>query len=178
MVYMLLADGFEEIEAIAPLDLLRRRNIAVQTVGIGNSKTVTGSHDIPIIADILIDEAVEKIEMLILPGGLPGTTNLDNSSKVQALIDRAIEEGAYIAAICAAPSILGKRGLLSGREAISYPSFQKYLSGAKISDRKVVRDEKFITAIGAGAAVDFGLALIEELQSPEAAAQIKSAIQA
>lgn len=178
MVYLLLADGFEEIEAIAPLDLLRRAGIDVKTVGTGGSKTVTGSHNIAVVADILIDEAVERMEMLILPGGLSGTTNLENSSKVQALIDRAMAEGAYIAAICAAPSILGKRGLLYGREAISYPTFQKTLAGAKISGRKVVRDQKFITAAGAGVALDFGLALVEALRTPEAAAQIKSAIQA
>lgn len=177
MVYMLLADGFEEIEAIAPLDLLRRAGVAVRTVSIGQSKTVTGSHQIPVVADLYIDEATERVDMLILPGGMPGTTNLDRSSKVQALIDRALSEGAYIAAICAAPSILGKRGLLAGREATSYPSYQSTLAGAKISGAKVVRDGKFITAVGAGVAVDFGLALIEALQTPGAAAQIKAAIQ-
>lgn len=176
MVYMLLADGFEEIEAIAPLDLLRRANIKVQTVGISESKTVTGAHDITLAADILIEDAKEQIDMLILPGGMPGTTNLDKSSAVHAMIDRAMDEGAFIAAICAAPSILGKRGLLSGLEAICYPGFEQTLTGAKVSCHKIVRDQKFITAAGAGVALEFGLELIEALRTPDDAAHIRSAI--
>ena len=176
MVYILLAEGFEEAEAIFPLDLLRRAEIDVKTVGIGASKIITGSHGIPVIADISADGATDKIDMLILPGGMPGTTNLDISPDVNLLIDRTIKDGGFIAAICAAPSILGKRGLLKGKEAVCYPGFEKWLHGARISEKSVVRDDRIITAAGAGVAAQFGFELISALLSPETADKIKAAI--
>ena len=124
MVYMFLADGFEEVEAMAPLDLLRRGGIEVKTVGV-TGEYVTGSHNITIKADIL-PEAVEyeKLDCVILPGGLPGTTNLEKDDRVQAAIDFANEKKKLICAICAAPSILGNKGLLKGEKATCYPGFE------------------------------------------------------
>lgn len=176
MVYMLLTDGFEETEAILPLDLLRRAKINIKTVSIGSSGTVTGSHGISVIADIHADDATEKIDMLILPGGMPGTTNLDNSPLVHAMIDRAEKDNAFIAAICAAPLILGKRGMLSGKEAVCYPGYENLLTGARISEKKVVRDGRFITAAGAGAAAQFAFELIGALLTPAHAEKIKESI--
>ena len=163
MVYMFLAEGFEEIEALCPLDLLRRAGVAVKTVGVG-SNIVCGAHGISVLADVCEDEMQSfDADMIILPGGMPGTLNLDASKSVHKAIDVTVKNGRYIAAICAAPSILGNLGLLSGKEAICYPGFEDKLVGAKISDKKVVVDGKIITAAGMGVALDFGLVLVELL---------------
>ena len=164
MVYLFLADGFEEVEALCPLDLLRRAGADVKTVGI-TGKQVTGSHNITVTADILPEEIVldRELEMIILPGGMPGTTNLDASGAVHEAIRFAAERGITIGAICAAPMIIGKLGYLSGRSAICYPGFEKYLIGANISAKSVVVDENFITAKGMGVAAQFGLALVNVL---------------
>ena len=161
MVYLFLADGFEEVEALCPLDLLRRAGADVKTVGI-TGKQVTGSHNITVTADILPEEIVldRELEMIILPGGMPGTTNLDASGAVHEAIRFAAERGITIGAICAAPMIIGKLGYLSGRSAICYPGFEKYLIGANISAKSVVVDENFITAKGMGVAAQCGLALV------------------
>ena len=164
MVYMFLADGFEEVEALCPLDLLRRAGADVKTVGI-TGKQVTGSHNITVTADILPEEMVldRTLEMIILPGGMPGTTNLDASGAVHEAVRFAADRGITIGAICAAPMIIGKLGYLSGRSAICYPGFEKYLIGANISAKSVVVDENFITAKGMGVAAQFGLALVNVL---------------
>ena len=164
MIYMFLANGFEEVEALCPLDLLRRAGADVKTVGI-TGKQVTGSHNITVTADILPEEIVldRELEMIILPGGMPGTTNLDASGAVHEAIRFAAERGITIGAICAAPMIIGKLGYLSGRSAICYPGFEKYLIGANISAKSVVVDENFITAKGMGVAAQFGLALVNVL---------------
>jgi 4-methyl-5(b-hydroxyethyl)-thiazole monophosphate biosynthesis len=163
MIYMFLANGFEEIEALCPLDLLRRAGLEVTTVGIGGD-SICGSHGITVNADIpegLFADA--KPDMIILPGGMPGSKNLDASRTVDTALKVAVRNNAYIAAICAAPFILGKRGLLEGKEAICYPGFEKELTGARISDKKVVRDGNIITAAGMGVALEFGLALVAAL---------------
>ena len=178
MIYMFLAEGFEETEALAPLDLLRRAGCEVTTVGVG-SKTVCGSHGIPVVADTTADDlagALLDLEMVILPGGMPGTLNLDACKTVHLAIDKAVKSGAFVAAICAAPMILGKKGLLDGKEAICYPGFEKHLTGATVSDKKVVKDGRFITAKGMGVAVEFGLMLVEALKGAELAADIRAAI--
>ena len=164
MVYLFLADGFEEVEALCPLDLLRRAGADVKTVGI-TGKQVTGSHNITVTADILPEEIVldRELEMIILPGGMPGTTNLDASGAVHEAIRFVAERGITIGAICAAPMIIGKLGYLSGRSAICYPGFEKYLIGANISAKSVVVDENFSTAKGMGVAAQFGLALVNVL---------------
>lgn len=178
MVYLFLADGFEEIEALAPLDLLRRAGVDVVSVGIGK-KNICGAHKINVEADITDSELVidkKDIQMIILPGGMPGTLNLDASSTVHSAIDTAIETNSYIAAICAAPSILGARGLLCGKEAICYPGFEEKLIGAKISSKRVVVDGKIITAAGMGVATEFGLALVLLLCGEEKALELRKAV--
>lgn len=178
MVYCFLADGFEELEAIAPIDILRRAGVEVTTVGV-TGKVVSGSHGIIINADISVDEfkTDDSLEAVILPGGLPGAVNLENSSAVQNAIDFALEKGAYICAICAAPQILGHKGILSGKEAIAYPGFEKELIGAKISESHVAIDGNFITAKGAGVAVEFGLAVAASLKDQSVSDRIRDAIQ-
>lgn len=167
MITVLLADGFEEIEALTPVDMLRRAGKKVVTVGI-TGKTVTGAHGIPVIADCEPKDLPHgKIECLILPGGMPGTKNLDESPETDALINRTLSDGGRLAAICAAPSVLGKRGLLRGKKATCYPSFERFLEGATASTEKVVTDENVTTSRGAGTAMDFALELVSLLVSPE-----------
>ena len=161
MVYFFLADGFEEIEALCPLDLCRRAGIEAKTVSLNDKKEVTGSHGITVKADLSSDDRLSDFDMMVLPGGMPGTLNLDNSPLVEGCINYAIKNDRYIAAICAAPMILGKRGLLEGKEAICFPGFEEHLRGATISKNKVVHSGKIITAAGMGVSHDFGLKIVE-----------------
>ena len=173
---MFLANGFEEVEALCPLDLLRRAGLDIKTVGVGG-KYITGSHGITVEADITEDELCDVAPTaVILPGGMPGTTNLDASAVVHKALDNAKKCDALIAAICAAPMILGKRGDLRGKEAICYPEFETYLDGATVSASKVVVDGRIITAAGMGVALDFGLALVASLCSPEKATELRRAV--
>ncbi len=178
MIYCFLADGFEEVEALAAVDMIRRADIDILTVGIG-SKLINGAHGIKVECDCAEDKILldEKVEAIILPGGMPGTINLENSETVQNSIDFAILNDKYVCAICAAPSILGHKGLLRGKEAIAYPGFENDLEGAVISDKSVVRDGKIITAKGAGVAVDFGLEIVSATRTPEVSDKIRKAIQ-
>ena len=176
MVYMFLANGFEEVEALCPLDLLRRAGIAVTTVGIG-TESVTGSHGITVRADIPDTMYRDsKPEMVILPGGMPGTTNLDASHTVEVALRSAARNGAYLAAICAAPMVLGKRGYLEGKRAICFPGFEGELKGAEIAAERVVTDGKIITAAGMGVALDFGLALVAALKDQATADNLRRAV--
>ena len=164
MVYLFLADGFEEIEALCVLDFLRRAGVEVKTVGI-DEKIVTGSHKIPVVCD---KEDInltgdEDFDMVILPGGLPGANNLDQSPLVEKFLNRAVAEDKFISAICAAPFILGKRGFLNGKRATCYPGFEKDLLGAETVNQGVVRDGKIITARAMGKSHDFALEIIEAL---------------
>ena len=173
MVYMFLATGFEEVEALAPLDLLRRAGVEIKTVGVG-SKTIVGSHSIPMVTDMTDSEYCdESPEMIILPGGMPGTLNLDASETVHKAINTAVANDAYVCAICAAPMILGKLGLLKGKNAVCYPGFEKDLEGATLSDKKAVSDGRFVTAKGMGAAIEFGLLLVEKLCGKETAESLR-----
>lgn len=177
MIYIFLADGFEEIEALAPLDVLRRAGLTVTTVGIGG-KYITGSHKITVEADITDSDFTPKdLKMIILPGGMPGTKNLDNSPVVHNAIKAALENDAYVAAICAAPMILGKLSLLEGKRAVCYPGFEEYLKGATVpTDENAVTDGKFITARGMGVAVEFGLLLVSKLCGQEKADDLAHAV--
>lgn len=178
MVYMFLAPGFEEVEALFPLDLLRRAGIAVTTVGIGG-RTVTGSHGIPVTADIADAELDSSdAEAVILPGGMPGTKHLDASPVVDAALKAAAGKDAWICAICAAPSVLGRRGLLRGKRATCYPGWENALEGALEVGGAVIRDGHVITARGAGVAMEFGLEIVSVLKSPEEAGRIRASIQA
>lgn len=178
MVYCFLADGFEELEAIAPIDMLKRAGIEVITVGVA-CKNVTGSHGITLVADITSDEVMlsDELEAVILPGGMPGTLNLEKSEEVQRAIDFAVSNDKYVCAICAAPSILGHKCLLKGRRATAFPGFEEELEGAIIGNDYVCTDGRFITARGAGVAVKFGLEIVAELVSREKSAEIEKTIQ-
>lgn len=178
MVYCFLADGFEETEAIAPVDMLRRAGVTVKTVGIGKS-VITGSHGISVICDLTDSELrlTDELDGVILPGGMPGTLNLDASQAVHSAVDFAVSHQKLVCAICAAPSILGRKGLLSGKKAIAFPGFEKELEGAIISKDPVVKDGVFITAKGAGVAVDFGLEIVAALVSRAKSDEIRSSIQ-
>ena len=178
MVYCFLADGFEEVEAIAPVDMLRRAGLEVKTVGV-SGEVISGSHGIKVIPDIDIKNIVldDNLEAVILPGGLPGATNLEENADVQKAIDFAAEKGKYICAICAAPQILGHKGLLKGKKAIAYPGFEKELEDAMISEEYVVLDGNFITAKGAGVATEFGLKIVSVLKNQALADEIGKAIQ-
>lgn len=176
MIYLFLAEGFEEIEALAPLDLMRRAGLSVTTVGIG-SKMIQGAHGICVQADLADTEYADPApEMIVLPGGMPGTLNLAASTVVTDAIRTAAKTGAPIAAICAAPSILGDMGLLCGKEATCYPGFEDRLTGATLSKRRVVRDGKIITAAGMGVAVEFGLALVELFCGAQKAKELRHAV--
>lgn len=178
MVYMFLANGFEEVEALCPLDLLRRAGISTATVGIGGS-AVTGAHGITVLTDMTEAEyADDAPEMVILPGGMPGTANLDASATVDAALRTAYACGAAIAAICAAPSVLGKRGYLQGVRAVCFPGFEADLHGAILmpEGHRVVTDRRFVTAVGMGAATEFGLALVRLLKGDACAQALAEAV--
>lgn len=163
MVYVFLAKGFEELEALAPVDVLRRAGIEVKTVGV-TGKRVSGSHGISVNCDITIDEAdIYELDGIILPGGMPGTTNLEANNAVQSFIDYAWDNDKIIGAICAAPMILGHKGLLSGKNATCYKGFEKELTGARVLDRPAVRDGNIVTGWGAGGAIEFATLYLEAI---------------
>jgi 4-methyl-5(b-hydroxyethyl)-thiazole monophosphate biosynthesis len=176
MVYVLLADGFEEIEALAPVDILRRSGIEVQTVGV-SGRSVCGAHQIPVTADITMDEIeMENLEALILPGG-PGHEVLDRSNAVHGLINYTVVNALPLAAICAAPSILGKKHLLAGKRATCFPGYEATLYGSQVVQDSVVVDGNVITARGAGAASEFAFQIVTMLKGEQTANQVKAAMQ-
>lgn len=173
MIYVFLADGFEECEALAPIDILRRANIEVKTVGVG-SDIISGSHNIKVLCDILEKETkTDDLEGIILPGGMPGTLNLEKSETVQKYIDYCAQNNLLISAICAAPSILGHKGLLKGKKACCFSGFEKDLTDAIVTQNRVEADSNIITAYGAGAAFDFGFKILEFLKGAETANSLK-----
>lgn len=178
MIYVFLANGFEEIEALAVVDVLRRAELDVLTVGVGED-FVIGSHQIPVAADIFEKDLIldEKVQAIVLPGGMPGTLNLEKSPVVQKAIDWAVENDKLICAICAAPSILGHKGLLDGKNATCFPGFEEELFGATISKDFVVRDGNIITAKGMGSAIEFGLQIAEILTNPLEVKKIRASLQ-
>ncbi len=176
MIIVLLADGFEEIEALTPVDMLRRAGITVKTVGIGG-KIAVGSHGIPVICDLLSDEVnLNDVSTVIFPGGMPGALNLDASPFTDKVIEDMMKKGGRLAAICAAPLILGRRGLLRGKRATCYPGFENELVGASICECGVVTDGFITTAKGMGVSFEFSEELISLIASKEKAEQISSLI--
>lgn len=176
-VGIFLADGFEEIEGLTVVDLLRRAGIEVDTLSIMQGEMVEGSHKIAVKADKLAKDAeYDSYDMLVLPGGMPGTLNLGDNEIVQENIKKFAQENKWIAAICAAPSVLGKAGLLEGKEAVCYPGYEEELLGAKVSMDAVKISGKFITSRGMGCAIDFSLAIIAQLISNEAADKVRESI--
>lgn len=177
MVYLLLGTGFEEMEAIAPLDLLRRAGVEVLTVGI-TGKTVFGSHNIGIEADITIDQMdLTNLEMIILPGGLGGVTSARASKPALDALDFAWKNGKYVAAICAGPTVLADLHITDGKNATCFPGCEGGMGSANmVADAACVRDGKLITGTSAGCAIPFGLALVEVLKGKEAADAVASQI--
>lgn len=177
MVYVFLADGFEIIEALSPVDMLKRAKIETKLVGV-MGEIVTSSCGVAVKTDMLIDDFdFYDVEAIVLPGGMPGAENLDNCKALQGIIDNASNTNSLICAICAAPFILGKKGLLSGKKAICFPGYEEYLEGAEISEDFVVTDGKIITAKGAGVSVDFGLEIVKQLRGEELSNEIRAKIQ-
>ena len=177
MIPVFLANGFEEIEALATVDILRRAGMCVRTIGVGGT-VVEGAHSISVQADISEDELLEgDWEAIVLPGGMPGTLNLEKSTVVQSALAYAKDRNIYIAAICAAPSILGHAGLLKGKNATCYPGFETELDGARYCKSGVVTDGNIITASGAGVAVEFALELVRLLDSQTTSEEIRKGIQ-
>lgn len=177
-VYAFLAEGLEEVECLGVVDVLRRSGVEVTMVSITGSKEVTGSHGITFRADALFEEVnPDGADVLFLPGGMPGTENLKAHEGLEAAISRANKQGRRVAAICAAPSVLGKMGLLKGRTATCYPGFESQLEGVSYTSQGVVTDGNITTGRGLGYALDMGLELIRLLQGPQQAQKIASSIQ-
>ncbi|OQY09925.1 MAG: DJ-1 family protein [Fusobacteriia bacterium 4572_132] len=172
-----LAEGFEELEAISIIDVLRRAEINVVTVSMDNEIIVKGSHKIEVKADKLFkDIDYDYVDMIILPGGMPGAKNLEEHKGLNEKIKRFAKKGKYLAAICAAPMVYGKMGLLINHNAISYPGFENFLEGAKIVDENVVQSGKIITSKGPGTALNFALKLVEIIKGKNVVKEIKESM--
>ncbi len=167
-VNMFFANGYEEVEALTVVDLLRRVGIRVDMISITDDMVVTGSHGIPVTMDKLFDDA-DEADMIVLPGGMPGTTNLMSFDRLGDMIKDYCNSGRYIAAICAAPTVFGKLGLLKDRRATCYPGMEEELCCEEALEDAVVIDGKIITSRGLGTAIDFALAIIRVLVNEETA---------
>lgn len=174
MIYIFLADGFEEIEAIVPRDILKRGGVEVLTVGVTGG-VVESAYGLKINPDITIENIdIDNLEGIILPGGMPGTTNLKNNQKLLDIVKYSFENKLLMGAICAAPSILGEMGILQGKTACCYPGFEKHLKGASVSNESVAIDQNIITSKGPGTAMNFGFALLSYLKGKESSDSAKS----
>ena len=177
-VYAFLAEGLEEVECLAAMDVLKRGGVKVTLVSVGNTRAITGAHGFQIGADKTFSEIdPSQADVLFLPGGMPGTINLEKHEGLSTALIDAAAGNRRIAAICAAPSVLGKLGILDGRKATCYPGFEEHLQGAKHVGDGVVTDGNITTARGLGYALDLGLELLRLLKGEEAARQVKAAIQ-
>lgn len=177
MVYILLAPGFEEIEALAPADLLRRAGIETALTAL-EGDCVAGGHDLEVKADLSLEQVdLDKADMIVLPGGGMGVENLGRDARVEALVRAAAEKGVWLSAICAAPSLLSKWGLLDGKRAVCYPTWSDRLTGARFQEGELLAvDGRFITGQAAGSALDFGLKLVEALAGPEKAEEVRRGV--
>ena len=177
-VYAFLADGLEEVECLAVVDVLRRSGVEVTLVSVTGDRKVTGSHGIELGTDAVFEDVNPDVaDVLFLPGGMPGTNNLKAHMGLRAAVECANKQGRRIAAICAAPSILGSMGLLKGRTATCYPGFEDQLTGVSYTSQGVVTDGNITTGRVLGFALDMGLELIRLLQGPQQAQKIAAAIQ-
>ena len=174
MIYQFLATGFEDIEALAPLDIMRRAGLEVQTVSITDEKVVYSAHGVGIVADALMTEIdFSSADMLVLPGGLPGSTNLDACEPLRKAILAHYAQGKPLAAICAAPMVFGHLGILEGVKATCYPGVEGQLTGAEYTGEIVTKDGQFITGRGPAAAMEFGYAIAESFLGVEAVAPLR-----
>ena len=172
-VGMMVANGYEEIEMLTVVDLLRRAGMTCDIISVTGEKRLTGSHQVTVEADLLYEDAdFDSYDALAIPGGMPGTTNLGEHAGVCEQLKKACAEGKLIAAICAAPTVFGKLGLLEGKKAICYPGMEDGLTGAIVTFESVVRDGNIITSRGMGTAIDFGLAILSYFEGAEAAAEL------
>jgi 4-methyl-5(b-hydroxyethyl)-thiazole monophosphate biosynthesis len=172
-VFIFLADGFEETEAVGVIDILRRGELDVTTVSITGKNIVTGAHHIPVAADKLFSEVdFSNGAMLVLPGGMPGASHLNAHAGLKTLLKQYATEDKKIAAICAAPLILGGLGLLQNKKATAYPGFEDTLQGATVVELPVVKDGNIITGRGPGFVLNFGLTIVEELQGKNKAKEV------
>lgn len=177
-VYAFMADGMEEVECLAVVDMLRRAGVPTVTVSVMGTKTVTGSHQVTLQADTVFeDETFADADLLFLPGGVPGTPNLAAHAGLADLLKKHAAEGRRVAAICAAPSVLGNLGLLEGKQATCYPGWEEYLRGAVYTGQGVITDGTVTTGRGVGFAVDLGLELVRLLRGEEKYREIKGSIQ-
>lgn len=177
-VYAFLADGFEEVECLAVVDLLRRAKVETSLVSITGKLEVTGAHDIVVKADKLFEEIdYKEAEVLFLPGGMPGTKTLSEHTGLREALLYFHEKNKRLAAICAAPSVLGQLGILKGKQATSFPGFEDQLIGAEVSEKSIVVDGPVLTGKGMGVAIEFGLELIKLLVDEKTALEIKESIQ-
>ena len=173
MVYIYLAEGFEEVEALTTADILRRAGQDARLVSVTGALAVTGAHGITVQADCLFEEADDAAcEMLVLPGGMPGTKHLGEHAGLCAKLKQFAAEGKWVAAICAAPMVLGSLGLLSGKHAVIYPGMEAFLTGAICENEAVARDGNLITSQGPGTAMKFALALTEALCGAETSCRL------
>lgn len=177
-VYIYLANGFEEVEAITPIDFLRRAGADVTTVAVGKKLTVTGSHGIDVLADKMIEDIdVNDADMIVLPGGFPGYQNLAVNNTLTTHIDAMIKSGRLVGAICGAPAaILGNRGYLEGKKATCYPGMEDMLTGAVVCTDSVCVDGNVITSRSAGTATDFAMALVKVLLGEGEYTKLKKAV--
>ena len=175
-VYVFCADGFEEVEGLTAVDLLRRAGVSVTMVSIMGRTKITGARNISVNTDILIEDIKEEADMLVLPGGMPGTNYLRDHEGLAELLKKQYEAGKWVAAICAAPSVFGDLGILNGKEAVCYPGFEERLTGATIGEGTVAVTDHVITSRGMGTAIDFAAALIARLQDEKKAEEIKTSI--
>ncbi|MCU4156043.1 DJ-1/PfpI family protein [Carboxylicivirga sp. A043] len=172
-IALFLADGFEEVEALTPVDVLRRAELQVTTISISETKNVCGAHNITVIADQLFSETnFSTFDALVLPGGMPGTNNLNAHEGLKKVVLQFAKDGKLLGAICAAPLVFGELGLLKNKEATCYPGFEDKLKGARISKQQSVKDDQFITANGIGAAMQFSLNLVSELCGIDKASEL------
>lgn len=176
-IAVFLATGFEECEALIVVDICRRAGLDLKTVSVTGEKEVTSSHQVTVTADQIFEEVnFDELDMIVLPGGMPGTKNLEACAPLMEQVDAFYEAGKCISAICAAPSILGHKGYLKGRNATSYPSFESHLDGALVFHNSVEVSDYITTSRGLGTAIDFGLAIVERYQGREEADKIAEAI--
>ena len=178
-VYEFLADGFEDIEALLPVDVLRRGGVEVVTVSVSGAEIVTSAHGVGVKADCLFEQvgSFEDADLLLLPGGMPGAKHLNAHQGVRDALLKQFNSGRKVGAICAAPMVLGSLGVLKGRQATCYPGFEQYLEGAEYTADKVTADGNLTTGNGPGAAPKYAFTLLAQLTSPEKAAQVKAEMQ-
>jgi len=176
-ICVFLAEGMEEIEALTVVDICRRAKLEVATVSITGDKRVTSSHQITVEADELLENIdFDDVDMIVLPGGMPGTKNLEACEPLMKQVEAFDKQGRNLSAICAAPSIFGHKGMLKGRRACCWPDFESHLEGAEVVRESVAEDGHFITSRGMGTAIDFSLAIVSRMKNRETAEQIAKAI--